>query len=177
MTDPRHLGLEAQPDQESKRLRSNGEMSIRRADPSDVELLVQLMAEFYSESGYDLDQDRAASAFGDLLSDPSLGRVWILGESVGYVVLTLGYSMEYGGRDAFVDDLFVRKAHRRAGLGSAVSETVLDECREQGVKAIHLVVGRDNVAAQALYRKFRFADNDRQLLTCRLGSRLWNPPR
>ena len=46
-----------------------GEMSIRRTDPSDVELLVQLMAEFYSESGYDLDQDRAASAFGDLLSE------------------------------------------------------------------------------------------------------------
>ncbi len=69
LTDPRHLGLEAQPDKESKRLWSRGEMSIRRADPSDVELLVQLMAEFYSESGYDLDQDRAASAFGDLLRE------------------------------------------------------------------------------------------------------------
>ncbi len=76
------------------------------------------MAEFYAESGYDLDQDGAAIAFGDLLSDPSLGRIWILGESVGYVVLSLGYSMEYGGRDAFVDDLFVREAHRRAGLGT-----------------------------------------------------------
>ena len=147
-------------------------MSIRRADTSDVEFLVQLMAEFYSESGYDLDQDRAATAFGELLSDPLLGRVWVLGEAVGYVVLTLGYSMEYGGRDACVDDLYVRKAHRRAGLGTAALEAVLNECREQAVKAIHLEIGRDNVAAQALYRKFSFADNDRQLLTCRLGSQL-----
>jgi len=69
LTDPRHLGLKAQPDKESERLWSNGEMSIRGTDPSDVELLVQLMAEFYPESGYDLDQDRAASAFGDLLSE------------------------------------------------------------------------------------------------------------
>ena len=69
LTDPRHLGLKAQPDKESERLWSNGEMSIRRTDPSEVELLVQLMVEFYSESGYDLDQDRAASAFGDLLSE------------------------------------------------------------------------------------------------------------
>ena len=69
LTDPRHLGLKAQPDKESERLWSNGEMSIRRTDPSEVELLVQLMMEFYSESGYDLDQDRAASAFGDLLSE------------------------------------------------------------------------------------------------------------
>ena len=147
-------------------------MGIRRADTSDVELLVQLMAAFYAESGYDLDQDRAAIAFGDLLSDPSLGRIWILGESVGYVVLTLGYSMEYGGRDAVVDDLFVRKAHRRAGLGHVVLETVLDECREQGVKAVHLEVGRDNVAAQALYRELGFHGNDRQLLTRALSSQL-----
>lgn len=89
---------------------------MRQATPEDVERLVDLMAEFYGESDYPLNRKRAADAFSTLLSDERLGRVWIVeadSENVGYIVLTLGYSMEYGGRDAYVDDLFVRRSAGR----------------------------------------------------------------
>src|ERR1022692_1382364 len=45
----------------------NGEM--RRASPNDIPLLVDLMAEFYAEAGYDLDRARAAGAFEAILGD------------------------------------------------------------------------------------------------------------
>lgn len=144
---------------------------IRRAAPDDVPRLVDLMAEFYAESSYPLDRASAASTFGRLLGEESLGAAWLLsarGEVAGYVVLTVGYSMEYGGLDAFVDDLFIRAPHRGAGLGRLALETLVAECRRRGVRAVHLEVARENAPAQGLYARFGFQDNDRQLLTRRL---------
>ena len=80
------------------------------------------MAEFYAESDYVLDRERAAAAFTALLSDSRLGRVWLIEQAaaaVGYVVVTFVYGMEYGGLIAFVDDFFVRPAFRSSGLGTA----------------------------------------------------------
>lgn len=144
----------------------------RTAEPNDVTLLVDLMAEFYTESDYPLDRETARAAFEELLGDASLGRVWILmsdREPAGYVVLTLGYSMEYGGRDVFVDDPFVRPQHRGQGLGHVALDAVLAECRERSVRAVHLEVGADNRAARELYHRFGFRDHDRLLLTRGLG--------
>jgi len=42
-----------------------------------------------------------------------MGRVWLIqyqGQVIGYVILTLGYSLEYGGRDAFIDEQLARQS-------------------------------------------------------------------
>ncbi len=55
----------------------------------------------------------ARGALEVLVGDETLGRVWVIcaaGAAIGYVVLTLGYSLEYGGRDACIDELYVREA-------------------------------------------------------------------
>jgi GNAT superfamily N-acetyltransferase len=146
--------------------------SLRKAAPGDIELLVDLMAEFYAEADYPLNRGRAAHAFGALLTDDRLGRVWLIrsdSDDVGYVVLTLGYSMEHGGRDGFVDDLFIRAPFRGTGLGTATLEEVRGVATELGMRALHLEVGRDNAPAQAVYRRVGFVDTDRQLLTLRLA--------
>lgn len=145
--------------------------TVRLAMPNDVALLVDLMQEFYADSNVSLDSHAARATFSQLLADPSRGAVWILEsghEAAGYVVLTIGFSMEYGGLDAFLDDLFVRSPFRREGFGRAALATLFAECERRGVKAVHLEVGRDNHAAKALYGRFGFRDNDRQLLTAPL---------
>jgi GNAT superfamily N-acetyltransferase len=145
---------------------------LREATPGDCAALVDLMSEFYAESGYPLNRRRAQVAFSELLADQELGQVWlILAEAgpVGYVVLTLGYSMEYGGRDAFVDDLFIQRPFRGRGFGKLALAEVRASCEERGVRALHLEVGRDNAAAHSLYRRAGFVDTDRQLLTLKLA--------
>lgn len=142
------------------------------AGGSDAPVLLELMEVFYAEEGYPFDRERARQALLPLLEDECKGRVWILredGEVVGYVVLTLGWSLEYHGRDAFVDELFVLPSHRGHGLGRRALEVVAAACREVGVRALHLEVERDNEGARALYRKWGFADHDRLLLTRRLA--------
>jgi ribosomal protein S18 acetylase RimI-like enzyme len=148
---------------------------MRLATHADIERLLALMAEFYAESGYHLDIARAAVAFEALLSEERLGRVWLLEAgpvAAGYLVLTLGFSMEYGGLDAFVDDLYVRPQHRGKGLGTRVLEEVRAYCAASGVRALHLEVGHENAVAKALYRKAGFEETNRQLLTLRLADRL-----
>jgi len=148
---------------------------MRQAFRSDVVRLVALMSEFYAESGYPVDAERAMTAFDSRVSDDRLGRVWLLqstDEDVGYLVVTLGYSMEYGGLDAFVDDLFVRAPFRGSGLGTAALEAARQFCLDRGVRALHLEVERGNPVAQRLYRNAGFQDNERQLLTLRLASPL-----
>jgi ribosomal protein S18 acetylase RimI-like enzyme len=145
---------------------------MRQASVADLDRLVALMAEFYAESGYPLTSQHATRAFAALLADERLGRIWLLqaqGADVGYLVVTLGFSMEYGGFDAFVDDLFIQPPFRGAGLGTRALGEARAFCQARGVRALHLEVEPDNTAAQAFYRKTGFASTGRQLLTLRLA--------
>jgi len=119
-----------------------------------------------------LNRDLARRDFEALLQDQSHGQVWLLkhdDRAVGYLVLTVGFSMEYGGLVGVLDDLFVRPEYRRRGLGYVGLTVLLDECRSRGVTAVSVEVGRNNEPAQSLYRKCGFAENDhpdRRLMTC-----------
>ena len=147
--------------------------ATRNAIPEDIPLLVSMMAEFYAEANFPFDHTWAGASFSALLADPALGAVWIVSheaEPAGYVVLTVRFSMEHGGLDAFIDDLFVRPSHRRKGLGHLALQTFFAECRQRGVLAVHVEVGQNNDPAQSLYGSYGLAPrhDDRQLLTLRL---------
>lgn len=145
---------------------------MRKATLDDVPRLVIMMVEFYGEANYPLNRQRASDAFERFLADERWGRVWFIqagSQDVGYVVLTLCYSMEYGGFSAFVDDLFVQKAFRGQGLATAALTELREFCMNLGVRAVHLEVGRDNAPAQKVYRRVGFESTDRQLLTLRLA--------
>ncbi len=146
----------------------------RNATLDDIPILVDLMQEFYAEADYRLDRQWASDSFHTLLMDASLGAVWIVfhdSEPAGYVVLTVRFSMEYGGLDAFIDDLFIRPGHRRQGLGRVALRALFDECERRRVLAVHVEVGHDNVAAKELYRSYGLeqGDDGRQKLTVRLA--------
>lgn len=145
---------------------------IRLAGLADVPALVALMAAFYAESDYPLPADRARDAFAALLADARLGGVWIAGgddDPDGYAVLTVGYSMEYGGLRGFVDDLFVRPGARGAGVASALLRAARDECVARGVRAIHVEVGPENGVALRIYTRAGFAESGHLLLTLPLA--------
>ena len=147
-------------------------IAIRRASPSDLADLLELMSEFYAEAGYRLRPERARAALSPLLDPGELGQVWLAdfaGQVAGHLVLTFSYSMEYGGRSAFVDDLFVRPALRNRGLGGALVQHARAVCERLGVRAMHLEVARGNGPAQAIYRASGFESTDRELLTLALA--------
>jgi ribosomal protein S18 acetylase RimI-like enzyme len=149
-------------------------IGVEIARPPAAPAVLELMERFYAEERYPFDLEKARGALESFLANPSLGRAWLFkdgGAAVGYFVLTLGFSLEYGGRDAFVDELFVATSHRGRGLGRRALEVIDEACRELGVRALHLEVENDNVPAAELYRKNGFEDHDRRLMTRRFTSR------
>jgi GNAT superfamily N-acetyltransferase len=145
---------------------------IRLARPGDVDALLALQAAYYAEDGYPFDAGVAAELWQRLFGDPELGLAWAFdaaGTLVGYVILTLGYSFEYRGRDAFVDELYVSPAWRGRGLARAGLAALEAACQAQGVRALHLEVEPGKPAARALYRQRGFVDHARTLMTKHLG--------
>jgi len=145
---------------------------MRRADRDDLTALLALMSDFYSEGGYTLDHAIAEAAFTAILSDERLGYVWLIveeNETVGYVVVTLRFAMEYGGLIACLDDLFVVPRSRNQGLGTEALVQVRDFCKTVGIRAITVEVGFNNGPAQAIYRRLGLVEApDRQLLALAL---------
>jgi ribosomal protein S18 acetylase RimI-like enzyme len=144
-------------------------VEVRLATRADIPQLVELMREFYAESSFPLDREWARRAFAGLIEEPSRGAVWIIesqGAPVGHAVLSVRFAMEFGGLSGYIDDLFVRPAHRRKGAASAGLDALIAECRRRGCRSIHVEVGLHNHAANALYRRYGLVpgDDERQAL-------------
>jgi ribosomal protein S18 acetylase RimI-like enzyme len=145
--------------------------SLRSARPEDVESLLDLMAALYTEDP-DLPFSRAdhREAVCELLATPSRGGIFVFATRdrlVGYVVLTIGFSLEFGGMTGLLDELFVVPDARGRGLGRQALAFVTEECLRRGLRAIHLEVARTNHRAQDLYRQAGFQDRNHLLLTRR----------
>jgi ribosomal protein S18 acetylase RimI-like enzyme len=146
---------------------------IRSASIEDVDTLVVLMDEFYREGGYVLPHDNARRVFRELLADPALGGIWLIehrGTAAGHVVLTLAFSMEYGGLRGFIDDLFVRPAYRRQGFARHALAAVLHACRQRGVRAVLVETSVSNEAAVRAYAQAGFRDTGRLLMAVPLAT-------
>jgi len=140
------------------------------AQPNDADVIIPMMRAFYAIDAYPFDETIARRALDELIRDPTLGRVWLirLGDAtVGYIVLTFGYSLEFHGRDAFLDELFIAQDQRGRGIGTAALRFLDATCPTLGVHTLHLEVERHNAAAQALYRRFGFRDSGRYLMNKR----------
>jgi GNAT superfamily N-acetyltransferase len=145
---------------------------MRKASLIDVEQLVAMMAEFYSESPYTLNLRRATEAFTLLLADERLGNVWFIqvdAKDVGYVVVTFCHSMTCGGLCAVVDDFFIQPEFRGSGQGNAAMAEVRSLCASRGVRAINVETGRENAPALAVYRRAGFVETDLVHLTLALA--------
>lgn len=86
-------------------------------------------------------------------------------QAVGYIVLTFGYSLEYRGRDAMIDEFYIRETYRGQGVGKKTIQFIENVCQDLGIQAVHLEVERENQKAQNLYRQAGFTDKNRYFLT------------
>ncbi len=143
-------------------------IELRAAATQDRDLLLSFIQELYAAEHIPFDPSRSARALDDLLADPSLGRVWLIerdGQPAGYAVVALGYSLEFGGRFALLDELFLQEEHRGKGVGRQALARIEAACRELGLEAVRLEVERSNQVARELYRKAGFESHDRDLMT------------
>ncbi len=147
--------------------------AYREARHEDIPALLQLMRLFYAEDNYPFSETGARRALAQFLENPAYGMVLVAvaDDSIaGYVAVTFGFSFEYGGRDAFVDEVFVDSALRGRGIGENLLQRAIAVCKEQGVQAVHLEVEPRKERTAQFYRRHGFRDHNRILMTRRLSS-------
>jgi ribosomal protein S18 acetylase RimI-like enzyme len=153
----------------SKPLRAVEPVAFREAKSGDVPDLMRMMRKLaVQEPAIPFDEREIAATWTLFFSKPEFGRAWLVyagGELAGYIILALGFSFEYRGHDAFIDELYIDEKYRHQGLGRQTMEFVEQRARELGVTAIHLEVDRENGPAQGLYRRTGYVDHDRYLMT------------
>ena len=114
------------------------------------------------------DEASRRAMFDRFVRDSTYGKAWLIvfeDKYVGYVVLTVSFSFEYRGYDAFIDELYIAEEYRRQGIGRRTMEFVEVAAAELGVNAIHLEVTHGNDPAIELYRRVGYAGNQRYLMT------------
>lgn len=131
-------------------------VTLRQATEADVPSLLAMMRELYDMEHCPFDPARAERATRGLLAEPVRGGAVLAeqrGVPIGYMMLTYGYSLEMGGLDMFVDELFVTAGQRGRGVGSMLLAEAERVALENGVVALYLEVNRDNPDALRLYER------------------------
>jgi len=144
-------------------------ITFREAQLADLDLLLHFMQGLQEDDPWSVsfDLSRARNAMQQLLSDLNLGRVWIIHEAaepVGYIVMAFDFSLEYGGRNAWIDEFFIQASHRGKGIGTRALDFFAEKARDLGVVAVHLEVNRGNPAF-GLYHHMGYRDHHRYLMT------------
>jgi len=136
--------------------------------PPGVPRLLEFMQQLYARDALSYDENRARLAIDGLFAEPAHGGIWLFhadGAAVGYLILTIGYSLEFCGRYALLDEFFVDAEWRGRGIGSQALGFAEDWCRARGLRALRLEVGYHNVRALGLYKRTGFELHDRHLMT------------
>lgn len=146
---------------------------VRRSTRSDLAQIVGLCSRFaaFVEDGRahaPFDFERTSASVAPLLEDDRFGVVFVAeGDDVGggrptalvgYLVLTWGYSLESGGREALIDEVYAEP--RGLGVGSALVNAAVAECEQRGVRRLFLETEVVNDGARRLYRRHGFDADD-----------------
>jgi GNAT superfamily N-acetyltransferase len=146
-------------------------INIAMADARDADTLFQMLQHQFSEHQIALDADRLLSAIHHLISNRALGFALMAREGdvpVGLAVISLAWTLEHGGRSAWLDELYVVPHKRSRGIGRLLIEKVIEMAKEQGCLDLDLEVDIDHRRAEKLYEQSGFSRLDRSRWVRRL---------
>lgn len=133
--------------------------ALTLARPEDVDRLLPLVAAFQREADIVQDDITRRAALMPLLEGSPHGAVYLVGPQrapIGYVAISFGWSLEFGGLAGFLDSIYIRPGVRRRGIGSEILANLPKALSGASLRALHLEVARDNAGARALYERLRF---------------------
>ena len=133
----------------------------------DIEIITQMMQDFYAIDNYPMDIEVTKNLFQEFISNDHLGKSWLIyseSEIVGYIILTFIFSFEYGGKIAFVDELFIKETARGKGFGKEAIQFIQREVPKLSLKLLYLEVEPHNENAQKLYLAHDFVIHNRKLM-------------
>ena len=133
-----------------------------------LEKALQLRRQLYLHEDLACEPGDAAQLLHELVDNPSWGTLWLIeveGQTAGYLLLTICYSLEFRGRFGLLDEFYVEQRWRGQGIGASALRFLDRESRSRGLKVLRLEVMHVNLPALELYRRHGFAIEPRHLMT------------
>jgi ribosomal protein S18 acetylase RimI-like enzyme len=143
---------------------STPDITLELAGPSQLDELLPLVSAYHAFEEVESSWEQRRSSVANLLLDKFLGEAWLVrkrGGLIGYIAICYSYSIEFGGRDAFIDEFYVEAAERGKGIGSKVLAEVGTLLREREIVALHLEVDGTNERAKSTYARAGFSSRDK----------------
>ena len=143
-------------------------MDIRKITIADKPELLKIMTEFYNSPAllHHTPAEVLSRVIDDCISDmPYIDGYAAISDDkiIGYTMLSVGYSTEYGGISVMIEDLCVIPEMRGNGIGKSLLDFVCERSKSKAAR-IRLEVAPDNVGASKLYTRCGFSDiNYRQM--------------
>jgi GNAT superfamily N-acetyltransferase len=137
--------------------------AITLAGPDNLDSVVMLMARCHEERTLDHDDAHRTQVVSPLLSGSPLGAIWIVGPvraPLGYLLMSFGWSVTYGGMIGRVEDIYVRKSVRRRGIGTEVLHAVAVSLREADVTALLAEVPESDANNRVFCQRAGFSAKD-----------------
>ncbi len=144
--------------------------ALHLAGPETAPRLLTMIAAFHEELGLDTHEEMRANALAPLLEGSPHGAAYIIGPErapIGYVIVCFGWSIELGGLDGFIDEIWIRPGVRGRGIASEVLGTLPKALADAGLKALHLEVRRDDERVISVYKRSKFKDRSEYMLMTR----------
>lgn len=141
--------------------------TYRPISENDLQILVEMMSDFYAIDGYPINVDVSKDLFRQFIQNENLGKSWLIeqnGNVLGYIILTFIFSFEFAGKIAFVDELYIKEEARGKGFGKSSIDFIKSEAEKLGLKLLYLEVEHHNSNAKKLYSGKGFKEHKRQLL-------------
>ena len=142
--------------------------SFRPAAATDRTVLGAMIREYYAYDRHEIDEVIMESSLDGALVENHHIRIWIIeadGQAAGYLAVAIGFTIEAGGNDGFLDELYLRERFRGRGLGRQAVEFAIAACPSLGIRRLSLEVERHNARAKRLYEELGFEAHDRILMS------------
>ena len=146
---------------------------LSTVDEASAPRAVELLHDFFKESGFPGDHASISRNLREMLTDPHHWAALIHadGRAAGVVTVTTMLYVEWG-RLGEIGDLYVLPAARRRGLAKRLVDAALDWCRSHGCSAVSVVVTEEGEIRDRLgefYRRLAFQATGRRIYTRRLA--------
>ena len=141
--------------------------SIRlvEAGAADLPIMAGLLVQQMTEHSLPAEPSAIRQALEEVVRNPTLGfllAAYVAEGPVGVAYVSLVWSLEHGGRAAWLEELYVTPEHRDRGVGRSLLRAAMARARELGCRAVDLEVDEGHRRAENLYRREGFVPLPRQ---------------
>lgn len=136
-------------------------MTVRLCEEKDLPVVVNLITQLadVATGGKDFDVVRFRDLFRKMSAQPDVYVNFVYevdGKVAGFLSMVFYMTFFHRVGTAQVNELVVADGYRGQGIGQVLMKAAEDEARKRGMDELEVGTEKENVKAQAFYRKYGF---------------------